>query len=125
MVSGPCDLAPLLDILGVLPLFGGYEGFYKRYCDPYFNGYGWDYSGSSNKAELKEKLKPYIIRRTKKECGIGLPKKSIVDVPLVECRQPYADSLQEIEAQLRTVNRVKYAPAVKFIRDLLEKGNVP
>ena len=125
MVSGPCDLAPLLDILGVLPLFGGYEGFYKRYCDPSFNGYGWDYTGASNKEELKRKLKPYIIRRTKKEVGIGLPKKSIVDVPMIECKQPYADSLQEIEAQFRTVNRVKYAPAVKFINDLLEKGERP
>lgn len=75
MVSGPCDLAPLLDILGLLPLFGGYEGFYKRYCNPIWNGYGWDYTGSSNKDELKEKLKKYMIRRTKKECGIKLPQK--------------------------------------------------
>lgn len=49
MVSGPCDIAALLDALGLLPLLGGYQKFYKRYCDPTWNGYGWDYSGSSNR----------------------------------------------------------------------------
>ena len=125
MVSGPCDLAPLLDILGLLPLFGGYEGFYKRYCNPIWNGYGWDYSGSSNKDELKEKLKKYMIRRTKKECGIKLPPKKIVDVPVVECKQSFAESLQEIEEQTQVVNRLKFPYSIKFIDDLLAKGKRP
>lgn len=125
MVSGPCDLAPLLDILGLLPLFGGYEGFYKRYCNPIWNGYGWDYTGSSNKDELKEKLKKYMIRRTKKECGIKLPQKKIVDVPVVEYKQSFAESLQEIEEQTQVVNRLKYPYAIKFIDGLLAKGKRP
>lgn len=125
MVSGPCDIAPLLDILGLLPLFGGYKGFYKRYCDPVWNGYGWDYSGASNKAELKERLKPYMIRRTKRQCGIRLPKKHIKDVPTVEVRQSFAESLEEIEQYSRIVNQRKFPYAVAFLRELLDKGKRP
>lgn len=125
MVSGPCDLAPLLDILGVLPLFGDYKGFYKRYCDPYWNGYGWDYSGASHKRELKEKLKPYMLRRTKRQCGIRLPKKTVLDIPMVECKQRYAETLEEIEKFSRKVNNTKFPYAVKFIKDLLSSGKRP
>lgn len=125
MVSGPCDLAPLLDILGVLPNFGGYEGFYNRYCNPTWMGYGWDYSGASHTEELKEKLKEYMVRRTKEECGINLFPKTVVNVPVTEYKQEFAESLEEIEEQTQAINRIKYPHAIKFIDSLLSKGKRP
>lgn len=125
MVSGPCDIAAELEVLGLLDNFGGYDRFYKRYCSPVFNGYGWDYSGSSHADELQNRLKPYIIRRTKKECGIKLPKKEIIDVPVVPVEQPHAGSLEEIERQQQYVNNIKFPYAVKFIDKLLSEGKRP
>jgi SWI/SNF-related matrix-associated actin-dependent regulator 1 of chromatin subfamily A len=119
MVSGPCDLAAELNVMGVLDeYFGGFDSFLKRYCSPTFNGYGWDYSGSSNQTELQKKLSKYMIRRTKKECGLRLPKKTIINVPVATCPQPYADTFQEIERETREVNRVKWDFAVQTIINL-------
>lgn len=125
MVSGPCDIAALLDVLGLLPLLGGYQKFYKRFCDPVWTGYGWDYSGSSNQEELHNFLKKYMIRRTKKECGIKLPRKTIVDVPMVECQQPYAETFKAIEMQQRRVNNLKFPYAVSFLDKLVLEGKRP
>ena len=125
MVSGPCDIAALLEIIGLLPLFGGYESFYKRYCDPIWTGYGWDYSGSSNTKELHDKLKRFMIRRTKEECGLVLPKKEIIEINVGTLNQPYADSFEMIEKQTLEVNKRKWAFAVQWIINFEAEQKAP
>ena len=66
-----------------------------------------------------------MIRRTKKECGINLPPKQIIDVPIVECTQPYASTLQDMELQQQEVNNIKYPYAIDFISNLLQNGKRP
>ena len=50
--------------------------FVKRYCNAYYNGWSWDYSGSSNEEELQSRLRSTImIRRLKKDVLKELPDK--------------------------------------------------
>ena len=66
-----------------------------------------------------------MIRRTKEECGINLPPKQIIDIPIVECAQPYASTLQDMELQQQEVNNIKYPYAIDFINNLLQNGKRP
>ena len=54
-----------------------------------------------------------MIRRTKKECGIKLPRKTIVDVPMVKCQQPYAETFKAI---VNFQNAGEKALLLKFAR---------
>jgi SWI/SNF-related matrix-associated actin-dependent regulator 1 of chromatin subfamily A len=62
--------------------FPSFFSFGKRYCDAHHNGWGWDFSGSSNEKELHERTRTVAIRRLKKEVMAELPDKirQIVDV---------------------------------------------
>jgi SWI/SNF-related matrix-associated actin-dependent regulator 1 of chromatin subfamily A len=62
--------------------FPSFFTYAQRYCDAYHNGWGWDFTGSSNEAELHERTRTIGIRRLKKEVMAELPDKirQIVDV---------------------------------------------
>lgn len=120
--SGPKDLAALLDVMWQLDSFWGYKTFYNKYCDPMWNGFGYDYSGASNQSELHEKLKPYLLRRTKESVGLKLPPKTIEDVCIGEMGQEYASTFEEMEDYSRMVNKEKIPLAVEFINNLVENG---
>lgn len=53
--------------------------FAKRYCDAVHNGYGWDFNGASNLAELQHRLRTEaggcMVRRVKEEVLKELPDK--------------------------------------------------
>lgn len=57
-------------------VFRNFFGYAKRFCDGHSNGYGWDFSGSSNLPQLHEKLRSSImIRRLKADVLTELPAK--------------------------------------------------
>lgn len=118
MSRGPVDLASLFSIMGLLDrVFGGYWKFYKRYCDPFWTGYGWDFKGSSNKRELSQKIKPFVLKRTKKSCGIELPKKEVITLKIGSAGQrKKSSSFAEIEKDQQAVNRMKLNAIIDFIR---------
>ena len=71
--------------------------FLQRYCDPYHDGWGWDFSGASNTQELNERTRDLCIRRLKSEVLPELPPKTRTFFPIKltpEDRRPY-DILQE------------------------------
>ena len=71
--------------------------FLQRYCDPYHDGWGWDFSGASNTQELNERTRDLCIRRLKSEVLPELPPKTRTFIPIKlkpEDRRPY-DILQE------------------------------
>lgn len=69
------------------------ESFYKfgiRYCDGYNNGFGYDFSGSSNTDELHELLKPLMTRRLKADMLPDL-KKQRQFIPITGLTREYKD----------------------------------
>lgn len=77
IMNRPAELIPQLDAIGRLDEFGGAWKFLLKYC---FNGeskFGKDFSGAKNLSDLKEKLKPFTIRRTKAEILPDLPPRMV------------------------------------------------
>lgn len=84
MFNRPIELASQLDIMGRLDEFGGFFPFAKRYANAHDNGYGMDFTGHSNEAELREKLRSTcLVRRKKEDVAKDIPGKTRVPVWLM------------------------------------------
>lgn len=83
ILNRPIELHPIVAHLKPSE-FGKFMPFAKRYCNAHHNGYGWDFSGSSNLDELQTRLRAHImVRRLKKDVLKELPLKirQIVSLP--------------------------------------------
>lgn len=132
----PIELWPLLNGLGIYR--GGYYDFAARYARMWKAPWGLDVSGASNLPELKEMMKPFVLRRKKADVFTEYqePIVSLItfDLPvdhrekdfdidaLIDHPNPMLafDGLSEVmkEAGLRKVK-----PAIEFILDKLETGD--
>ena len=74
ILNRPKELFNSLNLIDVKK-FPSAWAYYKRYCNLYHNGFAWNYDGASNLPELREKLKPIMIRRTKQDVYKELPLK--------------------------------------------------
>jgi SWI/SNF-related matrix-associated actin-dependent regulator 1 of chromatin subfamily A len=131
-------------------LFPNFFAYAKRYCGARHNGFGWDFTGATNKEELHEKLKTIMIRRKKDEVLPELPDKLFSYVPMeIENEEEYAQAerdfihylrkikgeeaaekagkaehLVKIEAMKQLAIRGKMKAAIQWIRDFLDtNGN--
>jgi len=75
ITNRPIELYPLLSLIDKNS-WGNWWSFAKRYCGLQDTRWGMDYSGSTNLEELHEKIKPYVIRRTKAQVLTELPSKT-------------------------------------------------
>ena len=90
IANRPNELVSQLNVLGIIDEFGGDWNFLMRYCNGQKNGFGWDFSGSSNILELHEKLRENCyIRREGKDVLTELPDitRSIIDIEITNRRE--------------------------------------
>lgn len=100
VLNRPIELVSQLEILNRIDRFGGYWKFQLRYCNGHVNNWGhWDFTGSSNLEELKEKLETIMIRRSKDDVLGELPEKTVsttlLDIPDIEGYNKFKDNLRE------------------------------
>jgi SWI/SNF-related matrix-associated actin-dependent regulator 1 of chromatin subfamily A len=76
VLNRPAELPPILSWLSPheWPRNGWHE-YELRYCNAYWDGFGWDVSGASNLEELASRLRTVMLRRTKAEVLPELPTK--------------------------------------------------
>jgi len=77
--------------------FASFWDFAQRYCDPWHDGFGWNFDGASYTQELNERTRDLCIRRLKSEVLPELPPKTRTFLPIhlsKKDRSPY-DIAQE------------------------------
>jgi SWI/SNF-related matrix-associated actin-dependent regulator 1 of chromatin subfamily A len=128
-------------------MFSNWYRFVTRYCNPKYNGFGYDYSGSSNEEELSNLLTSQVmIRRLKKDVLKELPDKTksiiMLDSLGIAETEEYQQAKHEFTLWLndhgkseKTVNilaqievlkqisfRLKFEQVCDWIDDFLETG---
>lgn len=119
IVNRPKDLRGILETLGVLQMFGGWEAFRWNYCgmerqmrvhgDGRVTGYTSD-SGSSNELDLHNKLKylGILFRMTEKECMPDAPEKVRITVPVRLSNQAEYDRAEaDLIGYVRELARIR------------------
>lgn len=133
ITNRPKDIFNLLKLSDHI-LSRNFFNFAQNYCCATHNGWGWDFNGSSNEEELHEKIKPYMLRRLKKDM-LDLPEKIRRFIPveidlneynkLVEeymKKRPYLESqgehlvyltsMKHILAQAKTKHSIEIAKTI-------------
>lgn len=131
----PIELFPLLSGLGIYK--GGYYDFASRYARMWKAPWGMDVSGASNLPELKEKMRPFVLRRKKADVFTGYqePVVSLItfDLPINHRELEFsADALidhpnpmlafEGLSEVMKEAGLRKVKPAIEFILDKLETG---
>jgi SWI/SNF-related matrix-associated actin-dependent regulator 1 of chromatin subfamily A len=129
----PIELWPILHGLGVYR--GGWFDFAARYAKMWSAPWGLDTSGASNLAELKEMMKPHVLRRKKEDIfkDYKEPQVSLItfDLPTDKREQTFdADALlanpnalmafEGLAEIMREAGMRKVQYAADFIDDLLQ-----
>lgn len=110
--------------------------FKQRYCDPYYNGFGWQYKGVSNLDELRRKLASFMIRRKKEDVLSQLPPKQKIPIYFdmdKKSRLEYDKMEEELLAQEEGLHQftylakmkealmeIKLEAVIQFIKDMME-----
>lgn len=110
--------------------------FKQRYCDPYYNGFGWQYKGVSNLDELRRKLSLFMIRHKKEDVLSQLPPKQKIPIYFdmdKKSRLEYDKMEEELLAQEEGLHQftylakmkealmeIKLEAVIQFIKDMME-----
>lgn len=62
--------------------FKSFYSFAHQHCDPQRTRWGWQFKGATNLGRLREKLKPFMVRRRKSEVLKDLPAKTRTVIPV-------------------------------------------
>jgi SWI/SNF-related matrix-associated actin-dependent regulator 1 of chromatin subfamily A len=83
--------------------FPSFWDFAQRYCDPYHDGFGWNFDGASHTKELNERTRDLCIRRLKSEVLPELPPKTRTFFPInldKKARSPYDFAQEEWDRKI-------------------------
>jgi len=150
IASRPAEFFNSLNLLAPSQFTSEWD-YKQRYCDPWHNGFGWDFTGASNTQELNERTRDMCIRRLKKEVLTELPDKVRQFIPIelskadrseYDYKQeeywhtmdhhaamgeslPQGFALQMIQDLRHTCGRLKVPSAVSWIRDYHDNTHKP
>lgn len=93
ITNRPKDIFNLLKLSKHI-LSRNFFNFAQNYCGATHNGWGWNFDGSSNEDELHEKIKPYMLRRLKKDM-LDLPEKIRRFIPVEINMNQYARMVEK------------------------------
>ena len=113
--------------------------FLYRYCDPKYNGFGWQFKGVSNLEELRHKLSFFMIRHRKEDVLSQLPKKQKIPI-YFEMEKKFRKHYDDMETELTTKKdgisvlsylaemkkallEVKKDLVVEYLKDMLDIEN--
>jgi SWI/SNF-related matrix-associated actin-dependent regulator of chromatin subfamily A-like protein 1 len=116
-------------------LFPNFVEYTRLYCRPKWNGFGWDYSGSSNEKELHDKLiKTVMLRRLKSEVLTDLPDKIRSFIPIeLDNSQDYKNAEIDFISYIRkekgaeaakNIERIEAMAKVEGLKQLAVKGKM-
>jgi SWI/SNF-related matrix-associated actin-dependent regulator 1 of chromatin subfamily A len=80
----PIEIQPLLAACDSVA-FGSFWKFAQKYCGATHNGYGWDFTGAANLADLQARMRATcMVRRLKADVLLDLPAKirQVISLPL-------------------------------------------
>tara|TARA_R100001510_G_scaffold57596_1_gene66354 strand:- start:1098 stop:3086 length:1989 start_codon:yes stop_codon:yes gene_type:complete len=83
--------------------FPSFWDFAQRYCDPWHDGFGWNFEGASHTKELNERTRDLCIRRLKSEVLPELPPKTRTFFPIQlskKTRSPYDFAQEEWDRKI-------------------------
>jgi SWI/SNF-related matrix-associated actin-dependent regulator 1 of chromatin subfamily A len=135
--SKPKQLYTTLNLINK-SIFSNRWFFLNRYCGAKHNGFGWTFNGASHTDELYNKMKPFTIRRLKKDVLKQLPLKVKAVVP-IDVDNKSHDTYMNYEALLfnnigytessttetyhelrKKAVSIKYKGCIAWIKDYLE-----
>lgn len=135
IVNRPVEFYNALKLVDAT-LFPNHWNYVHKYCGAHHNGFGWDFSGATNTAELHQKLKASImIRRLKSEVLTDLPDKIYSYVPFElsnekEYKHAETDFIQYLRETKgnKAANHAESAKVlveIEGLKQLAVKGKLP
>lgn len=113
VVNRPIELWPVLHYLDPAN-WRNYMDFAKTYCNAYHNGYGWDFTGSSNLDDLQRKLRAsMMVRRLKENVLTELPAKSrqVIEIPAQGVSKVIREELKAYDQHKARIETLRAAVA--------------
>jgi len=135
----PAEFYTVLSMIDPINFYNRWS-YLNKFCNPKYNGFGYDFKGLTHGKELYKMIYPIMIRREKKDVLKDLPEKTVITVPL-ECNKEdygkYIDSYnkifeKELNNKIKGMNEIEllkqlaYAAkrdyVIKWIKDFLDTG---
>lgn len=114
MENCPAELFPVLNMIDPRRWANPYP-FFRRYCDPKFGPFGWEYKGCTNGEELNKLLRrTCMVRRLKRDVLKDLPTRRSEVVPLpLSNRKEYNAAEKDLIKYLMRTNKAKAKSAAR------------
>ena len=121
ITNRPKDVFNLLKLSDHI-LAKNFFNFAQNYCGATHNGWGWNFNGSSNEEELHRKIKPYMLRRLKKDM-LDLPEKVRRFIPVEINLREYSKIVAEyMEQRPHLKNRGEHLVYLTTMKHLLAQA---
>ena len=95
--------------------FNNFFSYAHRYCDATKDHFGWNFDGHSNLNELSDKIKPFTLRRLKKNVLKDLPDKQYSYIPVKLNQIPTLSRCGNYANLVKSIGDAKIDPAIDFI----------